>query len=242
MPAFKSRVCFVVLLALLALGACGEPGFTAKFAPGYSPAGKHISVFGIKRDGLMNRAGWAALGPNLSPAFNGNSCEVAYGETMFSAVPALAAEVDDYTRANGVSDDLLAELAPIAKGDTIMLLTIAGHPLLPPADLGSAVQGAKPASSSSAHSRKRGGAANPANSDKASSAHHDPFDVSATFYSIADHRSVAFLELSYDGSKIEEALSEFRNRLEEKFPGSTCSGWDWNVHVDEAKIHELSLQ
>jgi hypothetical protein len=211
-----------VLLALLALGACGEPGFTAKFAPGYSPAGKHISVFGIKRDGLMNRAGWAALGPNLSPAFNGNSC--------------------DYTRANGVSDDLLAELAPIAKGDTIMLLTIAGHPLLPPADLGSAVQGSKPPSSSSAHSRKRGGAANPANSDKASSAHHDPFDVSATFYSIADHRSVAFLELSYDGSKIEEALSEFRNRLEEKFPGSTCSGWDWNVHVDEAKIHELSLQ
>jgi hypothetical protein len=237
MPAFKSRVCCIVLLAF---GACGEPGFTAKFAPGYSPAGKHISVFGIKRDGLMNRAGWAALGPNLSPAFNGNACDVAYGETMFSEVPALAAEIDDYVRANGVSDELLAELAPIAKGDTIMLLTIAGHPLLPPADLGSAVQGAK---APGTHSRKRGGAgANPANSDKTTSTHHDPFDVSATFYSIADHRSVAFVELSYDGSKIEEALSEFRNNLEQKFPGSTCSGWDWNVHVDEAKIHELGLE
>jgi hypothetical protein len=236
MSAFKSLLCVVCLAGSV---ACGEPGFTVKYAPGYSPKARHVSVFGIKRDGLMNRGGWAALGPGLSPAFNGNACEVAYGDSMFNAVPDLATAVDDYVRGNGVSDDLLAELAPAAKGDTIMLLTIAGHPLLPPGDAGSMVHAANPPSSSS-HARHRGGAGSE-NASKSKS-NQDPFEISATFYSVAEHRSVAFIDFSSDGTRIDEAISEFRNKLEQEFPGSTCSGWDWTVQLDAANIRKLAEQ
>jgi hypothetical protein len=230
MSASKSLLCLVCLFGSV---ACGEPGFTVKYAPGYSPVGRHVSVFGIKRDGLMNRAGWAALGPGLSPAFNGNACEVAYGDSMFNTVPELASAVDDYVRGNGVSDDLLAELAPAAKGDTIMLLTIAGHPLLPPGDAGSTVHAAAPPT------RHRGGAGSEKSKSKS---HQDPFEVSATFYSIGERRSVAVIDFSSDGTKIDEALSEFRNKLEAEFRSSTCSGWDWTVHVDEANVRKLGEQ
>jgi hypothetical protein len=238
----NSSACVVLVLALT-VAACGQQGFTVKYAPNFSRTGKHVSMFGVKRDGLMNQAGWAALGPGLSAPFNGSTCDVAYTTAWFSDVPALASSVDDYVRANGVTDDLLAQLAPTAKGDTIMLVTIAGHPLQPSGDVGGQIQMATPPSSHGGGGRRRGAAGgSETKAANASKTNADPFNVSATFYSIPEQRSVGYIELNYSGSRIDEALNEFRNKLEEEFPGATCSGWNWAVHVDDANIRKLNEQ
>jgi hypothetical protein len=236
-----SKVLFGIAIAFGVIG-CGESGFHVRYAPGFSAKGRHISVFGVKRDGLMNRAGWAALGPNLSPPFNGSSCEVAYSEDFFSAQPALSTTVDDYVRANGVSDDLLAQLAPAARGDTIMLFTIAGHPLQPSNEVGSQIQPAAMPSASSRGSPRRGRRSGGGLAPEKSSSSGEPFNLSATFYSVADRRSVAVVEYDYSGARIDEAINAFRNKLEEEFPGSTCAGWDWTAHLDENGIKQLSEQ
>jgi hypothetical protein len=237
-----SKIMFGFAIACGIFG-CGEAGFQVRYAPGYSPKGRHISVFGVKRDGLMNRAGWAALGPNLSAPFNGSTCEVAYSEDFFAAQPSLSATIDDYVRANGVSDDLLAQLAAAARGDTIMLFTIAGHPLQPSNDVASQIQPAAMPSASSRGSPRRGrqsgGGLAP---EKSSSSSGEPFSLTATFYSVADRRSVGVVEYAYTGARIDEAINAFRSKLEDEFPGSTCAGWDWTAHLDENGIKQLSEQ
>jgi hypothetical protein len=58
------------------------------------------------------------------------ACEIAYGRAFLRTHRALADAVDDYARSNGVTDDLVAEFAPLAKGDTIMTFMMAGESLL----------------------------------------------------------------------------------------------------------------
>jgi hypothetical protein len=234
----------LLLACLLVFTACGGQSFTVKHAPGFSPNGRHISVFAVKRDGLLSRSGWEALGPNLSAPFGGNACEVAYSEPMLNALPDLAAAVDSVVRANGVSDELLAKLAPAAKGDTIMLMTIAGHPHAS-SDSGSQTQAAN--SMSSRNSGRRGGRGGlgggmPVSSGKSDSAGPDPFTVSAIFFSVSEHHSVASIELNYSGTDMSEALNLFRTRLETEFPGAKCSGWDWTVALDPLAIRALNEQ
>jgi hypothetical protein len=233
-----------LLFATLTLQACAEEAFTVKYAPNFSPTRKHISVFGIKRDGLMSRSGWAALGPGLSAPFSAHPCDVAYSEEVFTAAPALASLVDDYVRSNGVTDELLEQLAPAAKGDTIMLVTIAGHAVLPTRDLGGAST-MPPGRSSMGGGRGRrgyGGGARTGSDQTRETSNHDPFEVSAFFFSVPERRAVGVVKMSYSGSNTEQALSQFTHRLEVEFPGSTCSGWDWSVQLDTASLRALREQ
>jgi hypothetical protein len=236
MPAYR------LLLSLLCLGmfgACAGEGWTVNYAPGYARNAKRISVFGIKRDGLLTRSGWDAIGPNLSAPFNGHACDVGYGETTLETAPSLAAEVDRYVRANGVSDELLTQIAPAAKGDTIMVMTISGHPRSAN-DSGSSLDAAHaPAGRGNRGVRNRGGAGMPVNK-RSEIGESDPFTVSALFYSVEEHHTVALVELNYTGTEMNEALNSFRAKLDSEFPGATCSGWDFSVKIDEQAIHALS--
>jgi hypothetical protein len=240
MRTYKSWPSFLLVL----VGACGGQAYTLKYAPSFSRSGRHISVFGIRRDGLMSPGGWSALGPEQTAPFDGNSCDVAYAESSLSQRPALESALRDYVQANGVTDELLTQLAPAAKGDTIMLLTIAGHPLPRGAQADSAGWAATPPTGTAQGGRRgrgRGGArASSSSGDASSSA--EPFDVSATFFSVAEHRSVGLVELAYSGSRVDEALDQFRSKLETEFPGASCSGWDWSVPIDDASIRKLNEQ
>jgi hypothetical protein len=236
-----------IALALVGLTACAEETFTVRYAPGFSSASKHVSVFGIKRNGLMSRDGWGALGPNVPAPFSAQPCDVAYGESIFTTAPALASAVEDYVRANGVTDELLDQLAPNAQGDTIMLLTIAGH-----ARVASEPAGGSPTSRASAPGSmgrggrggrggggrgSRGGSA--ATDTQANATADDPFAISASFFSVHEHRSVALVQMSYSGTRIDQALGHFKERLEAEFPRATCSGWNWSVQPDEGRIRAL---
>jgi hypothetical protein len=233
-----NRRCVTFLLALTLMACAGDP-VIVKYAPGLQRAGRHISVFGIRRDGLMSPSGWAALGPYASAPFSEEPCDVAYSEATSAAVPALASAIEAYVRENGVTDELLDQIAPAAKGDMIMLLTVAGHPLAAVEDpTGASYQRSLPPSMGSGS--HRGNARSQAkNRTNEASSNADALELSASFFSIRDHRAVGLATMRYSGANTDQALTQFTTRLEHEFPGSTCSGWDWSVPIDDTKIGKL---
>jgi hypothetical protein len=241
----RVRIQCCALAIALAATACAEESFTVQYAPGFNHARKHISVFGVQRDGLMSRSGWAALGPGLSAPFNEQqACDVAFSEQVFNEVPALASAVDSYVRANGVTDRLLDQLAPAARGDTIMLVTIAGRARLPGRDLGggSPMQRANPGMGRGRGGQGMGGGMMPVGREPENVGNADPFEVSALLFSIREHQTTAVVKMGYTGTSSQQALSEFKQRLEAEFPSSTCSGWNWSAAVDPKSVRELPEQ
>lgn len=234
----------LIALALACnLAGCAAATVHTSYAPGFSRARRHISTFGIKRDGLMSRAAWAVLGPNASVPFEATSCEVAYSENVLDKLPALAKAVDDYVNANGVTDELLERLAPAALGDTIMLVTVTGHPQASGSSFGPS---AVPPGASGARGGGRGGGGGgggrrggrseePSRTDSSA----ETFQVTASLYSPHEHHSVAQIELSDSDPDVDKALREFSARLETELPGGSCSGWDWSKLVDDAGIRKL---
>jgi hypothetical protein len=234
----------VALLFSLTLTACAEDPITVRYAPGLARAARHVSVFGIRRDGLMSRSGWAALGPYASAPFSEEPCDVGYSDSTFTEVPELADAIDDYVRENGVTDALLDQIAAAAKGDMIMVFTVAGHPLASVEDPGGAAyqRSLPPTMGSGGGGRRGSGRSRQASQKREEPSNGDAFEISASFFSIREHRAVAQAKMRYSGPNTDKALTQFTNRLEREFPGSTCSGWDWSVHVDETKIRKLSEQ
>src|SRR5262249_21142209 len=149
---------------------------------------------------------------------------LAYGEATLSALPQLMAAIDSYVRENGVSDALLRVLAPAAKGDTIMLISVSGRAqrssgggsstqaALPPSGRGGGGRGGR---------RMRGGM--PENRGSGSNEQSAaPYTLSASFYAIEDAEAKGLIELEYTGSDGDEAQALFRERLDTEFPGSHC--------------------
>jgi hypothetical protein len=240
---------FAALPLVLGLSACAEATtFQVHYEPGFVRNGKRVSTFGIKRDGVMSRSGWAVLGPYASGPFSDTRCELGYSDEVFGSTPALAEAMGEYVRANGVTDELLAKLAPAAKGDTIMLVTVTGRPHRPSGEIGgSAAQRAMPAGGARGGGMGRGGmgrggGGGRATSSESSSASNDPFEISASFFSVEQHRTVARVQMNYAGSDIDLAMREFNDRLEAELRGSRCSGWDWSGSVDDKAIRKLTAQ
>ena len=215
-----------------------------KYAPGFVPARRRISTFAVKRDGLLSRSGWEALGPELLPPFGAKACDVAYGEALFNAKPELAEAIDSYVRSSGVTDALLDQLAPAARGDTILLVTIVGRPH-------HASGGGSPSQAIPSAGGRRGGGAGrrggggargggmTTNTSEAGDS-STPFQASALLFSISAHHTQALVEMNYTGTSMEEALRAFKDRLETEFPGAACSGWNWSAAVDAASVRRLA--
>ena len=96
-------------------------------APDFRRANPVVSILGVYKDGRMNTEGWGGIAPELAKAFRGGPCDAAFSESFVFTHAELAAAVDDYARANGPTQDLLAALAPAARGDVVLVVTLAGH-------------------------------------------------------------------------------------------------------------------
>lgn len=225
-----------------AISGCDDTvKFTTKFASDVAPARRTVSILGVYKDGRMSVDGWEALAPHVMTAFGGGECAVGY-DMLASANQNLAAAIDDYAQADGPTDDLLAQLAPAARGDSILVLTFAGK--LP--QRGIADAGARSTSSPSMGSprgggrmggsrgggRMRGGVPGPAADDP------NALDISASLYSVRDSRSIALLSLEYTGASVEDALTKFATRLAASFPQAVCAGWNWDAKVDPDRIRQ----
>lgn len=237
---FRNRLFVAGLLAALLSPVIGCAGttFDVQSAPGWPRASHLVSTFGVKRDGLMMRDGWHALGPEMPAPFGAQQCAVVYDAPTLTGMPDLGTALDEYIRAHGVTDQLLTQFAPAALGDTILFIEIYGSPQYK-GDSG-------PPSAAAMGGRGRvgmqggafGGGLSQGGTSSGSNA-MTGFGIYAVLYSVADKKSVAEIRMNYAGKRIDHAIQLFNTRFEKEFPGAHCRAWNLAGKVDVQAIKSL---
>jgi hypothetical protein len=249
---------FVVFLlrafgVAIAAASCGDPraSFTTKVASDFSPSGHSVSVFGVFKEGRMSPETWGELGAGLSSAFGAlapSACPAEYSDDFVTSSAPLSSAIDDYARANGIGDELLDAVAPAATGDLIAVFTMAGKVGSTDAEgrAGGATTGGMPPAAPSTMMRRgqQGGMplAGPMTDPRRGfrEAPVDALELSASLFSVSQHRSVALVAMRYVGDSLPDALAELAAKLRAAVPGSTCAAWNSAVHLDERKIRALA--
>ncbi len=223
-------------LVVVAVAACeqGDAHFTTRFASDFAPTLHAVSVLGVYQDGRMSPGGWDALRPAVASALGSDHCEVGY-DSLASSDLALADAIDDYTRADGPTDPLLAQLAPAARGDLVLVLTLAGKLPQRPADAGARRTAPAP-SATGGGGRRRGAGHAHGESRSESPKDTNVLEMSASLFSVAQGRTAALVGMQYSGASLDDAMSKFAAKLAQSLPGMTCAGWSWNVNIDARGI------
>jgi len=234
---------FIVAVSIASSVGCAKGGaeFATKYAPNIRRDGMSVSVFGVYKDGRMSAEAWTDVAPSFASALGGASCGSLQSEPIVVNDRDVATALDDTTRADGVSDELLDVFAPAAAGDTIMLVTIAGHP---PTN-GPTIVASEPRQTPyvSPGRNNRGIPANGYGKTEPISGGprrppdtHDVFEVSAALFSVRDHHTIALVTMNYDGKSVDEAMAAFTAKLRAELPGMRCEGWKPDVHVDADRV------
>jgi hypothetical protein len=232
-----SRSVSILALAVASVACSPSVRWNATSTSDFRPSGHTVSVFGVYKDGQMSSDAWSALRPRLEPVLGGHRCEIAHGDRPTDD-PLLTA-VDDYTRTNGPTDDLLAQLAPAAGGDLILVLVVAGR-LPAPDEKVSVVNSPSPKGPSPMGSKGSAGFSTFARDKRGGAGDSDVLQLSASLFSVAQGRSVAMIDLQYSGQSTDAAEREFTAGLARLLPAATCRGWDWHTHVDAERIRKLA--
>jgi hypothetical protein len=232
-----------LLFSMSVACAEGDPPFRAKYASDFTPGPANVSVFGVFRAGRLNLETWSVVGPVFSRAFGHDLCESAHAGQLMGSNPELASAVDAYTRENGVTEELLAEFAPASQGDLILVVTIAGGPRrLSNPPQGSSTSGRRPARTVGGKIRGMGGRPLPRLKDPNRPGAPAPLVVSAALYSVRLGHSVGAFNLTSSEPDVDWVLESFAHQLGAAIPGSTCSGWNREVHVDHHRIRQKTGQ
>jgi hypothetical protein len=251
------------LLALSVLGmalvAChGDTDFNVKQANDFAPQGRvTVSVLGVFKDGLMSQETWESLGPKLSPALSSQKCDTRYNSAFVAANKGVASAVEDYTRANGVTEPLLTAFSSGAEGDVMMLITVSGRASADSTyrpEQGAQMPGLAPASgrqgggTGNGYGGGFGNSSSPASPGFGRSSPNSPsqsnasvFEIAATFYSVKDKKPVAQLSMKYTGPREEDAISRFATKLHDYLPNATCNGWKPDADLTEERVRQLPL-
>ncbi len=174
----------------------------------------------------------------VAPAFGASTCEAAYGDALLSTDGALSSAIDDYARANGPADELVAQLAPAAKGDLVVVFTLSGQLPVPKskAPAGGGNPAAGPAGGGGRHGRRASntgpGVRGPRWSRTSSTS------ASASIFSVPLHRSVGLVSMQYYGASVDDAVAKFSDRLAGVLPAAQCDGWDWTAKIDSDRIRQ----
>jgi hypothetical protein len=223
-----------------AASACGpaDARVETKLASDFAPARHAVSVLGVYKDGQMSADAWVTMAPKLSPSLGATECAAGYSDTLQTNNGPLTSAIDDYARSNGPTDDLLAQVAPAAKGDLIVVFTFAGKlPVQKPKDSVATNSGPPGIGQSGA-----GGAGGGRRASRTRSfAPPDPneLDISATIFSVAQGRSVGLVAMQYSGISVDEAIAKFAAQLAQALPEARCEGWDWTVKIDAAHLRQI---
>ncbi len=224
--------------------ACGTAGarFTTKLASDFTSARHTVSVLGVYKDGQMSSEAWDTVALPISRSLGANHCDAAYGEALLTANGVLSSAIDDYARSNGPTDELLAQLAPAAKGDLVLVMTIAGK--LPVKTKDSLVGGSSTPTPSLGGGGQGGGmggrgrGAAPVRRSQSGGEDTNELDMSASLFSVHQGRSVALFEMQYSGDSVDDAIAQFSAQLARSLPGVQCSGWNWDAKVDAQRIRQ----
>jgi hypothetical protein len=217
-----------------ALTSCAEENVQVTYAAGYQRAPATISFLGLFKDGRVNAEAWDPVNEAIDRHLHGYPCAPLYSNDLTAKNPDLAAAIDDFTRANGVGDELLDKLAPMAKGDLIGIVVMAGQP---PQVIDS---GAMPPVEASGNSQRRGRMGGTRGGSRGPVTDHNAFELSVSLYSIKTHKAVGQISMSYTGKTVEDALARFRERFAAETAGSSCSGWSVDPGMDGEAIRKLA--
>jgi hypothetical protein len=247
LPRLLPRPRVSACVAVLAV-ACGSQDARTgtKFASDFAPAGHVVSVLGVFKDGQMNVDAWETMSPKIAPSLGAHGagdatdCAAGYSEAMRSDHAELTSAIDDYARSDGPTDELLAQIAPAARGDLIVVVTFAGK--LPVAQSKPTVAtNSGPMGVGQSGSRRTGGPGGGRRASRPSSAPSDPneLDISATLFSVAQGRSVGQIAMQYTGESVDDALTQFAAQLRQALPQARCEGWDWTAKIDPDHLRQM---
>lgn len=192
--------------------------FEVKYADDFSPAPMSVSVLGVLHDGLLTEEGARMLGHPIFHALHQHACEIAFDGELGRSNPDLFALLDKQARDDGITDGLLEKVAGYAKGDFILAFQMFGRPP------GHSEQTSKRKPVLLAHGGDMSGPSPyPKTIFQTEAA---TLDVSASFFSVRLHRTIASLTMKYSGGSIADAMSKLADKLAATFPSATCTGWN----------------
>jgi hypothetical protein len=222
--------------------ACGTSGvhFNSKLASDFTPAHRTVSVLGVYKDGQMSSDAWDTVAPPVSRSLGASRCVAAYSAPLLASNGALSSAINDYARSNGPTDELLAQLAPAAKGELVLVMTIAGRL---PVKQSNALQGSGSPAPNIGGGSRGGGMGGPGPGGRmrrpmSGEGDTNELDMSASLYSVAQRRSVALYGMQYSGDSVDDAIARFADQLGRSLPGAQCAGWDWDAKVDAEHIRQ----
>ncbi len=219
----------MTLMALPALcTACfSDADFTVKSSADFSAQSElSVSIIGVFKDGMMSAEAWETLSPALSPALHGKSCDVAYGEAHLKRSLPLSQAMDDYTRDNGITDELFATLAPAATGDVLLMVTMAGHAQKPVSANDVLPGGLARGPRKSPQPVPIRAALTPApRGSRAEKKARGGLEMSASLFSRKTGHGVALLSMLYTGTNEDEGIAMFAKKLSTFIPNATCAPW-----------------
>ena len=232
------RVHILRLSIALFVTACGggSARFTTQTAAGLVPAPHTVSVLGVYKDGRMALGSWNKLAPHFASALGSAPCEIGF-DALVTSNQDLANSIDEYARDQGPTSQLLTALAPAARGDLLMVVTLASRPLEDPAEAGPPVGAPVPngmVTQRKRHSHGQNAAGNAVDPNR--------LEVSASLFSVTQNHPVLLVSLSYAGQNTEDALTRFSAELARAIPNSRCVGWNWDVKIDPAMLRTTVLQ
>jgi hypothetical protein len=235
----RSSVSTIVLSLLFATAGCGpsDAHVATKFASDFVPQRHVVSVLGVFKDGQMSSDAWTTIAGTVSPSLGASECAAGYTETLQATNGDLLSAIDGYTRDAGPTDGFLAQIAPAAKGDLIVVITFAGQlPAHRPKNTiatNSGPAGVGQAPRVAAGGGMRGAGRKPSDLDS------NELDIAATVFSVAQRRSVGQISLRYLGTSIDEAVTLFAAQVADALPQARCEGWDWSAKIDAQHLRQM---
>jgi hypothetical protein len=220
-----SRAVWLVLAAALSVCACGTD-VTVQRTPNYAPRDVTLSVLGVFKNGAMDAGAWNDWAPTVARATGNGACSAAFDDRMATAVPTLFSDLDESTRQDGITDEVLDRVATDALGNAILVLEVYGGvaKVKKPGEAEATPQ-QPPASPPQAMGRGRRRGATP------SAAPREPppekLEVSIGVYSIRDRQVVASVQMRADADASADATQELSGKLRETLHGAKCAGWTW---------------
>jgi len=216
----------------MACASCADDGVVrVKVAEGFTPGQTTISVLGVYKDGRMSVDAWSPLSVQISAALGAPQvCEPAFGSRLQREDEVLFSSIDDEAKNDGITEALLAKLAPSAQGDVILAITVHGGVGLTTDKTDKASPPPRtPPPGGGGMGRGLAGQRGAGSQREATNLGPRPklFELTASLFSSKQRVPLARLTLDYTGSSADDAVRQFSQELGKLVPHSVCKGWSF---------------
>jgi hypothetical protein len=143
---------------------------------------------------------------------------VAFSDALRNADLDLYTQLDEDVAENGITDEMLAKIAP--RTDAELLVTISVHGKVeqartPAVGEDPTLPGHRPGAGGGARRQRHGG----------KTVTFAGIEMSASLFSVKKQQSVGRITVRYAGTNLEEAIGQFAAKVGEELAGSTCRDW-----------------